>query len=955
MDVKSALAAAVCAVAWGVSAENLVPGGDFSSAAANLAPECRAEEGRVSLFTEDRSWNKCGKCEITVSRPDREASNCLVHAACAVIGVSPDGKAGFPVTPGTKYDFSFDICGTVPSVMARVVFWTGDDYWHDRKAEDLKFDDNKVTESWSVRKGSFRAPEKARRAALMLSVWSSSRWPTLAQHKVGDYFLFDNVKVEPARQNLALDGSVPPEAVSVRKAVVPGEAFSDLVSFADGRTPAQAKTLVRVRRTADALFVDVTAEEPGELVVGDAENPWSGDTVELFFEGKDDARTKTQVAFNGAGARYTDVSNAVSDDGWDLRTKVGKQSWRASVKLPFAFLGWKEPKGEIAFNVARTRPKAKTIDVWSPGKGSSLHDPSGYGRLLIDGYGAAFKAEFGTDGAFAGRADFESRWAAAETTRREKKLAKFKEAKFSVAPVSTSSDWTQPFLPDEIFDPPEKIHLKAAVNEIRALSLAVANLTGRTEDYVVTLETAENPFVGERGLAGFPSANVVVRQGVRFRDVATSSPSTRFDPLPRMDELGHLAVPPHEAGLVWYDFDCTGVRPGLYRGRLRVIPLCEEGSCSGKNRKQMDYRGKMQTIPVTLEVVNAEIPLRAAAPAGYFGEASTQEMFDLAFQVGMEYCQINTWSFSFKTDGQGNLDPARPNDWAKAIPENVSRQRAFAKKHGFTPKFMLVYTALDAVRGLYGAGRQDPEKFRRIWPQYVKAVKKTMNEAGVPDSDYFIEVQDEPQDKDLDFLLEAHRLAKETEPTVRLAMLLATWNRDIAKLEKFIPHADVWILHRNAWFPSSGDKREFVGRVRAAGKEIAHYSCDTSMRVPIHNYYRQHAWFGEHHGVSGNYMYHLVDSAAGVPGWGDFKGNPYGGVIYHLHGARMPSLRLMALREGFTDVKFLAALKTKNERAKDAEIAAFLKTAAEEVVVRRPNDAMLPDRLRDRARELLAR
>lgn len=942
---KLPVALAVALTGLCAGAQNLVEGGDFSQAAADLKPLCRAEAGKVSLFTEHMTWNKCGKCEVSEGSPDQEHPGCLVHAANVLVGAQ-DGQAGFPVEPDVNYDFAIDVKGTVPGVRIDAVCWTGPDYWRDRKVVKIPLKDGKVFGEWTIKKGSFRTPADAKRAAIRLSVWSSSKWAEHHQHKVGDYFLFDNVRVERSRKNLGLGGgSGAAPSVAVRKTIAPNDSFSDFVSYKDGKSPAAAKTLVRVRREGDALYVDVTAEEPGELVVGNTERVWSGDAIELLFGGKDDGRVKTHLAFNAAGGKYTGGADAISNDGWELRTKVGDGRWQASAKVPFAFLGWKDPKGEIPFNVGRARPKARTFDVWSA-RGGDFHDVNGYGRIVVDGYAAAFKAEFGIDESFADRAAFEARFAAETAARLAAKFAKFKAAKFSVAPVPAVSDWTQPYLPEEIFDPPAKIGLKAAVNEIRALPLAIANLTDRTEDYRVVLETEENEHIGEWGLAGFPKEKIVARKGLRFKDVANPDPSTRFDPLPRLDDVGSVTVPPREAGLVWYDFDCTGVKPGVYKGRLRVIPLCEEGAF--KNQK---YTGKMQTVPVTLEVVNAAIRKRPAAPAGYFMGVESQAAFDLAFQIGAEHFQVHSWSFNFEKDENGDLDLAKPKAGAQGVAKVVADHVGWARRHGFVPKFSIVYSAMDACAGLYG---KTPERFRRYWPQYVRGVKRVMNGAGVPDSDYFVEVKDEPRENVLDDLLEAHRIAKETEPTVRLAMLLGSWSLPQEKLEAIVPYSDIWILWRGKL--NGKDFRDFAKRLQASGREVWHYSCDVTMRLPLQGYYRHHAWFGELHGLTGNYMYQLTDHIGGGKfGCKDFKSIPYGGLFYRSFGTPVPSLRLMALREGFTDVKFLAALKEKNRTANDPEIAAFLETAAQNTVVHRPNDTALPDRLRDRARELLAK
>ena len=239
----------------------------------------------------------------------------------------------------------------------------------------------------------------------------------------------------------------------------------------------------------------------------------------------------------------------------------------------------------------------------------------------------------------------------------------------------------------------------------------------------------------------------------------------------------------------------------------------------------------------------------------------SQDALDTAFQIGAECFQVNAWNFKFDRDGDGNLDFSRPKGGTTNVARTVASHVAWARRHGFRPKFSIVYSAIDVCKNLYSCGK-DREKFRRLWPQYVKSVKKVMNDAGVPDADYFVEVKDEPKAEMLDELLMAHKLAKEAVPEVRLAMLLASWDLPQKKLEEFVPFSDVWILWRGKF--DNAQFRAFAARLTEEGKEVCHYSCDTSMRLPLLGYYRHHAWFAEMHGLAGAYMYQLTDSVGGA-------------------------------------------------------------------------------------------
>jgi len=948
---SAAIVAALALSTFSAAGADAVANLDFTGSASNLAPECRADAGRVSLFIEDRSWNKCGKCEVVKGVPDKDYPGHTVFSANALIGFVEPGR-GYPVKAGVRYDVSFDVKSLAGDMVvnADVVAWTGGAYWKDRKmVKSVVPGGVKASGDWRTFKGSFRVPEGAVSAVLRLSIWSSTKWEKTHQFAPGDAFLFDNVRLSESKRNLDAPSEDAPQA-ALRKSVAAGEEFDDLVSFKDGHTPASEKTRFCVRRDGDSLCFDIVAEEPNGVAVGSADKVWSGDTVEIVVEGRGGMRIRTHIAFNNAGAKYTNAEPNGRNDDWDVEIKREKTSWTARVRLPLKFLGLNDPLEEIGFNVARARTKAKTFDCWSPA--ASFHDPASFGRLLVNGYSAALEKEFGGSFSVSTRAEFNATWAACEEKRMAEKLARFKDAKFSVAPVSKTSDWTQPFLPEEIFDPPSNIVLKAAINEIAALPLAVANLSGRVEDYSVVLETDGGILPGEFGLRGFSPEKVRMLKGVRIRDVDGPSPSTRFDPLVDMDVAGTITVPPREAGLVWCDFDCTGVWPGKYEGFLRVIPLCEEGRFSGRGEK-LKYSGKMQIIPLSLEVVNAEIPLRPAIPAQYFMAAPSKEAFDVAFQIGAEAFQVHSWSFAFERDSAGNLDLNRPKEAALGVAATVSNHVAWAAEYGFRPKFVVVYSAMEACASIYGCAK-DEAAFRRIWPQYIRGVKKVMNEAGVPDEDYVVEVKDEPKPNALGRLLEAHKMAKEACPTVRLMMLLAAWKPTVAQMREFVPYADVWNFWSDAYFKTD-ENLAFVREIKSAGQPIRSYSCEITTRMSPLHYYRHHAWRAERHGLDGIDMYQLFDHIHNRElGRKDFATTPGVGLIYGSFGKPVLSLRYMALREGFTDCKMLAALKARNAVAADPVTTEFLKSAAGEVLERHPNDAAFPEKIRSRARDMLA-
>ena len=82
--IRIAVATVALSAAVSAAGANAVASLDFSNSAQTLAPECRAEAGRVSLFVENLTWNRCGKCEVSEGVPDRDHPGCTVFAANAL-------------------------------------------------------------------------------------------------------------------------------------------------------------------------------------------------------------------------------------------------------------------------------------------------------------------------------------------------------------------------------------------------------------------------------------------------------------------------------------------------------------------------------------------------------------------------------------------------------------------------------------------------------------------------------------------------------------------------------------------------------------------------------------------------------------------------------------------------------------------------------------------------------
>ena len=944
------LAAAFASFGLG-AAENLVPGGDFTEAKKGKIDWCRREGGAFSLFTEDYTWNNCGKLEI------RETyTNGVTRKRAASVTIGRDGKFnGFAVKPDTTYDFSIDLRGGGGVGAARVhaLAWHGDDYWKDRKSVKTTPSSSVTLEpSWMAVKGSFKTPSDAKRAALQVTIWSSTEYGGTL-YEPGSFVLIDNVKVEESKNNLAAFASAPGAGgkVPVRKAIATGGTFGDFVDLREASKPAGAPTKVSVAAEKDAFAFEIVCADPQGVSAKEGGSVWSGDVVEIWFGAVGEERQSSQFCVGANGARYASANGETRGlETFSAEVTRGETEWTARVRIPFASIGWTaaaKAGDSVGFNVGRYRMKARQYVTWSPLK-QGFNDTAHYGELVLGDYAAALKRRFGIEGRCATREDYEAQVAAAETAAREAKFAKFRNKRFSVAPVPVTSDFAVPFLPAEIFDPPETIRLTAAINERKALPVAIANLADRAEDYVVLLETAEKPLVGAFGLKGFPADRITVRKALRMKDSNGKEPTLRLDPLPTMDLANTVTVPPKEAGLVWFDFDTTDVPAGRYAGRLRVIPLGGYGAFKqGKGYSNITYSGDMQDLPVELEVRPITLPRRAAIPTGFFMAGLTEEAFGYQAQLGAEYFNVSPWSFSYERTPEGDLDLDRPTAKAQELAETVRKHLRWGEALGFRTKFLVGYSAVYVFHNLYNP-KKDPAKDARLWPQYVKGIQKLMNSCGVPDTDYALETYDEPPADDYAGIRAFHEAAKKVAPTMRLEITLGHRKMTIEELRRLGEVTDEWIVW-DSYFTTAG-YAELFREQAALGKTIRHYECDTSPRAGLDTYFRKKAWFGEKHRLHGNCMYQFHDQQGGIGGR-DFKTPTTGGIGYFVYGRFIPSIRFMAFREGVTDMKYFARLR--EIAPGDKAVEAFVADAVNRALGTRKHDPAEPDRLRERAAQMI--
>lgn len=948
-------------------AANLVRGGDFTAARKDLWPLATTNGGRCELAQEEGSWNKHGR--LVVDRATTNDNGYVVWNAVAVAG--GDGKTvGIPVKPGRLYDFSVELRGSCGKAGVNARFWNGKDIWS--KGEHAKCLGNvAIRKDWTLFKGSFKVPEGRDRAAVMLQMWASTQYPPRTL-KVGDTLDFDNLIIEESSDGFdaltGKGGSVEP--VAPVKALAAGTEFSDFLPFrAKKGTAPRTTAKASVRPGDDGFLVAFQLDDADGFDSGNAKSAWSGDVIEVFFGPVADNvdRPFTQIAWNPSGAKFTCISKGTGSDGWQIvRSEVKDGKWRGLVKVPYAFLGWRRAiqRGEgVDFNLAVTRKRTGEMLAWAPVR-ESFGEIERFGRLYAGSYADAFRFYHPDEkDAPAERAAFETRVAALKTAAKQAEYDRLANRAFTVAPIPVDSDFSVPFVPRAAFHPPTNIVVKGAVNERIGVPVALLNLTDRAEEYVVRLETdtadpdpakayAEKQHNGTWGLKGFPEAKLTARVAVRMKDTDAEPVTLRLEQLPKMNEACTVVVPPKEAGVVWFDFDATDVKPGTYRGRLRVIPLGQASKWApfrGVAYHQRTYSGKMQDIPFDLVIRPIVLSREPARPAGFFQSADSDSQFDLMYDVGARDFMISPWDFRWARTPDGkHYDYSKPDALLEKVKKSVLETQARMARRGGRATYLIGFNTFVVFRGTNGF-KNDLEGALRLWPEYLAGVKRCMNEWGVADSDYSIEVYDEPDPKGFEEICRVHRAAKAAVPGVKLLLTLGAHIMSAPEMRTLDPVIDGWILWRHGYF-SRPEHLAYVAEALAAGKRVWHYTCNTSGRTPIYETYRLHDWFGWRHGLSGNQFYIFQEQTGGY-GPADFKVAMSSGIVYKSFETTMPSLRYMSMRRGEEDIKYLDLLqKTAGDKP---DVKKFLAEAPVRVVETERHDPTTSDRMREQAAELI--
>lgn len=966
-----------------------------------------AEYFQLSVETEDLTWNKCAKLSIKsyyIAKDGKKKVNFGV-----IIG-GEKGKAGFPVKDDTTYEFSVELKGTAPHASVRAFQWNGNcDYYKDRKNLKTSIGRVKVQKEWTVYTGTFKTIKGAKRAALFIQLWDESQGGKIATSEK-DYLLIDKITIkEKSRKSVntiqALEKTVVVEKKAVnaiktnQPPIVDGKIndaawnkASLIKSFVDYKTSnkVNADTEAKILYDNDNLYLAVKCREPdisklkANIKTNGSNEIWKDDIIEIFFSPLTPDRVLSQFVVSAGGGRWMNLGDKYGD--WDAKVSCGKDFWTAEIKIPLKVLGWKTaPKpGDMArFNVCRERTPVKELSCWAPVR-ANFHDQENFGILVVDSFSSNLAQEISDirnelaalpesdnskktaseldniSSQISGQtsaAVFSSIYAKLQSVRAQLKFLKSGSRKYTVSMVSPTSNFAVPFMPDEAFEPQDKFSLRAAVNEYKAMPVAITNMTSKAAAYrVIIFNGMMDNGIEIPGLKdGFSEERIVMREAVRVKDSETDKHGLILDPLPLMNQAYTITVPAKQSSIVWITFNCSDVKPGLYTGKVRVIPLSEPAKYVLKGGWQ--YTGEMQDIPVSLEILPINLPKTPSHPLWLMRDAATESFFKSMIEHDNRVFQLSPWLFTFEFNQDGTI---KDYDLPQAE-KNIRQHLVWAKKYNARISFLVGFSAYGVFHKVHAKQfKYGSQEWKNAWTNWLTGVAKVMRKSGVKPEECIIETWDEPHLKDVDAVLLTSQLAKKAGSGMQMQVTFGATRHNISFLNKLIEYVDVWC----AWGSFFEDKeyRDFFMSIkRNPAKKLWFYYCSTNLREPLYRYYRRHAWTGLNYNTQIIGLYNFINGPGGYYGRQSWKTTCTGGVVYRSFDQCIPSIRYECLRIGMTDIKYIAKLKELSDNAAKngasaslvAEASKLLTEGTYKVAVSMAHDTKAADKIRDKAIELI--
>lgn len=960
--------------ALSLHAANLLPDPEFDQSIRSCTIDCVPNTFRITHFTEPRTWNKT-MC-LNFLKPVKKEGKPDSCSVCVLWGTDKNG--GVPVKPNTDYRYSLECKGKLPpgSSFVHIIEWSGDKKWEGRRRvplnDGMAIDRFDVTpDEFIVKKGTFRTGPAAMRAALAVNVRGNAKDGNLPSP--GDYLLIDKILLEE------LPPAVPQNVQSGKTVQV-----QPVRLLSCGESPQKDFTGLRSRQNAgNATSVAVKImDETFQVTVSGNHSPrksfQAGDRMEIIFDPtlRQQEIHHFSISFDGT-RMWNGIPVSPTDKRWNAEVLPGNGDtvWLARFTIPFSLLGLTKPSVQsgilLGFNAANYRNQGLRYFTWNP-IDRDFHNPALFGRILTgDGYfekeisrlqkmvasnpdAAQFRKQTENVQKLAGnQKKFD------ELRRLELELHRLLSGNqvFSLTECLPTHSSEIPVRPD-FQERKNEFSVTAAGNEIRPFTLLLSNHTRRFEEYRVSVfhpGAAGSECPGLKGDNGkiFPAEQICILRGVQVKDGEGKLHGLRFDPLVPAS-AGIFSVPANDTGLIWINFNTDKIPPGRYSGMIRVVPLGEE--LTQANTDRLAYIGKWREFPLTVNVLDFKLSPEPVIPINMFSRTCSREMFRTMAELGIRDFHYHPWNFQMVFNNDGSL---RSFDDSRAE-KHFAELRRWAEDCGIAGKmrFSVAYSLYPRFRDLWGMKKfkvNTPE-WERGWAECVRSLAKSFRKLNVKPEECMLELWDEPPPADFDELYQALRIARESAPELRWMVTFDSRKLPLDKLRKLQDLLDVWIFWGKGYFTDPG-YGAFIRELRKNGKEVGFYTCYTSMRQNLNEYYRLHGLWAWVHKLQVAALYQMIDQPHNFNGISNWRQACQGGIMYMAGMTPVTSVRMECFRLGHTDIRYFqlleSLLKKNPAHPAAAEAGKFLVDELRDTVYKYPYDKQRSEQQRTRCIDLI--
>lgn len=933
---------------------------------------------KYSIYTEETNWNKCLKLEVLEYREHPETKSPFHWQSVRVGG---DKEKGIPVKPGTVYNYSLELKGDVDAYIFIMEWNDPDPKKEAKKLKELPPVKGLTGKEWRIIRGTFQTGPNARYAAIRIDI---AGYMAHTLPKIGGCLLIDKVylseKADLPEAFRQPEKAGPPQSAPIKKVISPDVEVRGFVDIKSNKTPS-ADTRMFFSLEAGFLRLTITCLEPYPEKIKAAvkqdglSDVWNDDNIEIFFAPVKADRSFSQLVIGAGGGRWMSygIAHTVREfDQWQAQVSLKDNCWTAVVRIPCRLLGWDgnpAPDTAIGFNVVRNRTPVRESTAWNFPDGNP-RNVNGFGVLLGSSPEQWFQltrqqlveaAQAHQQTGFLGKIE---QWQMSSepgktyhesiALKNELKIQSLKDVKFVVTAINPAADPTIPLLPEGLADPPGRITLRAAGNEFKPLPLAITNLTDRLEEYRLEIDSF-NPADtrSEHGLKSasggrFPPEKLTLYRGIRVKDGDEANHGLRYDPLAPMDVTRTFIVAPKEATPVWAVFDTAGVSPGKYSGAIRVTPL---GLRAEKllNPKKF-VTPKTYDIPFELEVLPFELDRKYPMAQSFFSYGyKNPKIVKQLFEFGCYGLWLSPWSVNISFHPDGSVAKRDISD----LVDEVRFYKKTAEEYGLSDEFLagfgigsyMIFRTIHAKdRFKFGTA-----EWTRAWKNFVAAIEDIRKESGLDNKNFFLQVVDEVKAGDLEEAMAATRIVHEMYPEMNIFLTLAPWQIPENDLAQFIPYVKYWCFWSTKYFIP--EYENLMKKLRAAGKHISFYTCETTMRLSLQKYYRAHAWTALAYHLDMAAMYVHIDNLYFLRDW---REGTFGSFARMAGDTPITSIRMECLRIGQNDLRYyrkLSELFGESEIKSPGlkrEIQHFLDSTPGLLGIKEPYDANLAEAAREK-------